>query len=155
MKNDREPLRKPAERKPSPVNNNIVFILIILCVVTLVGVIFMSNRPDEKLSYSDLVQVIKLSDAPAGQNAVEVTREKGDTQYKVKFSRPTDIKIGSYEISGKITRDNPLEKPAVAEVNFQTNTKPGNERIAQLLEEKHIEFDNSDGPSAWPPTFRC
>ena len=155
MKNEKEPSRKPAERKPSQINNNVVFAVIILGVVLLVALFFMQNRTGEKLSYSDLVRAIKVSDNKEGNDYIEIPRDKGEKEHLVRFSHPTDIKIGTYEIAGKITRESPLDKPARSVVEFQTNTKPGNERIAQLLEEKHIEFDNSDGPSAGSRTFRC
>ena len=64
------------------------------------------------------------------------------------FANPTELKIGSYEVTGKIERTMPGEK-APTTVAFTSNIRPMNERLAELLEEKGIPFDNSDGPSTW------
>jgi cell division protease FtsH len=149
MKNDRDPLRKVGEKKPSPINNNVVWFLLVLGVLTLLAVSMMTGGPDEKIQYSDLLELIKVSDAKDGNNYIDVHRERGDKEQVLRFSNPTDIKIGSYEVTGKITRETPGDSSSRGVVVFQSNLKPMDNRLAQLLEEKKRDFDNSEGPAAW------
>jgi cell division protease FtsH len=149
MKNDREPLRKTSDKKSSPINNNVVWFLLVLGVLTLLTVSMMTGGPDEKLQYSDLLDLIKIADSKDGHNYVEVRRGTGEKEHVVRFSEPTDIKIGSYEVTGRVTRELPGDAESKTPVVFQSNLKPMDNRLSQLLEEKSIPFDNSEGPAAW------
>jgi cell division protease FtsH len=142
MKDDREPLRKLPEKKASPVNNNVLWLILALCLFAALLVGVLGTAGDEKIPYSDLLQLVKDP-----QHAVEIERGTGENRTKVRFSNPNSINIGTYEVSGKITRETPPDK--VEEVPFQSNLKPMDNRLVRLLEEKGIPFDNSDGPSAW------
>jgi hypothetical protein len=62
----------------------------------------------------------------------------------VRLSNPTDIKLGTYEVTGKI-REAPGDGPAPAWCFKQL--KPMDNRLAELLEEKR-SFDNSEA-AAW------
>ncbi|HEX3726163.1 MAG TPA: ATP-dependent zinc metalloprotease FtsH, partial [Pirellulales bacterium] len=92
------------------------------------------------------LDLVKNNDRASGY--VEVKKLSGDKQRVIRYSNPTDIKIGTYEVTGKITREIPGEKSA-EEVAFSSNLKPMDNRLARILEEKGIRFDNSEGPSAW------
>src|SRR5580704_15772433 len=102
MKND--PLRKASDKKSSPLNNNIVWLLLCLGVLTLLAVSVMSSTADERIVYSDLLELVKNSDNKEGQNYIEVHSETGDKEKTVRFSDPADIKINNYEVSGTVTR---------------------------------------------------
>lgn len=149
MKNDREPLRKSNDKKASPINNNVVWFLLVLGVLTLLAVSMMTGGPDEKLQYSDLLELVKVTGDQAGKNYIDVHRGSGDKVQTVRFSDPTDIKLGSYEVTGKVIREVVGEPASRAAISFQSNLKPMDDRLAQLLEEKHISFDNAEGPAAW------
>src|SRR5690242_10914973 len=149
MKNDREPLRKSNDKKASPINNNVVWFLLVLGVLTLLAVSMMTGGPDEKLQYSDLLELVKVTGDQGGKNYIDVHRGSGEKAQTVRFSDPTDIKLGSYEVTGKVIREVVGEPASRAAVSFQSNLKPMDDRLAQLLEEKHISFDNAEGPAAW------
>ena len=150
MKNERDPLRKSNDKKSSSINNNVVWFLLVLGVLTLLTVSLMTGGPDEKILYSDLLELIKVVDNKDGKNYVEVHRGTGDKEHVDRISNPTDIKIGSYEVTGKITRETVGDAASRnVGVVFQSNLKPMDDRLAHLLEEKKLGFDNSEGPAAW------
>ena len=149
MSNDRDPIRKSGDKKTSPMNNNVVWFLLVLGVLTLLTVTMMTGGPDEKVLYSDLLELIKIADDKDGKNYIQVQRGTGDKEHVVRLSNPTDIKVGTYEVTGKITRETPGDEASRASVVFQSNLKPMDNRLAQLLEEKKRSFDNSEGPAAW------
>jgi hypothetical protein len=49
MTNDRDPLRKSSDKKTSPMNNNVVWFLLVLGVLTPLTVTMMTGGPDEKV----------------------------------------------------------------------------------------------------------
>jgi len=148
MKNDKDPFRKSADKKANSINNNVVWFLIGLGVLTLLAVSLMSNAGEERIQYSDLLRLVKNED---GKGYIEVRGGTTEKPQTARYSNPTDIKIGSYEVTGRVTKEIVGgEKPAREAVNFQTNLKPMDNRLSQILEEKKtIPFDNSEGPSAW------
>ncbi len=107
MKNDKDSPRRPAEKKPSPINNNILWFMIALALLTSFVVVLLTTTNSETIQYSDLLRLLKNDD---GKGYVEVERQSGDKTMKVKFSRPTDIKLGSYEATGKILRQRPVTR---------------------------------------------
>ncbi|MEX0676703.1 MAG: ATP-dependent zinc metalloprotease FtsH [Pirellulales bacterium] len=143
----KDPLRKPADKKPSPINNNILWVIIALGLLTSFAVMLMSTGGGENIQYSDLLRLVKNQDQD-GTRRIEVERKSGDKKQKIVFANPTELKIGSYEVTGKIERTLPGEK-APTSVAFISNIRPMNERLPELLEEKGIPFDNSEGPSTW------
>ncbi len=149
MKNDKDPFRRASEKKISPLNNNnLLWILLVVGAAMLLAVALFSNTAEERIGYSELLDLIKMSDSKDGSHSIEVHRGTTEKPQLVQYSKPTDIKVGSYEATGRIMKKGP-EDAAPREVQFQSNLKPMDNRLSQLLEEKHIEFDNSDGPSAW------
>ena len=147
MSNEREPLRKPADKKPSPINNNILWVIIGLGLLTSFAVMLMSSGGGENIQYSDLLRLLKSQD-PDGTRAIAVERGSGEEKQRIVFANPTELKIGGYEVTGKIERTMPGDE-APTTVAFTSNIRPMNERLAELLEEKGIPFDNSEGPSRW------
>ncbi len=147
MKNEKDPFRKSTEKKPSPINNNVVWSLLILGVLTLFLVSLMTGGADEKIRYSDLLALVKNEN---GEGYVEVNKGTGEKASTIHYSNPTEIKIGSYEVTGKITREVVGDNPSSSVVAFQTNLRPMDDGLTRLLEEKDVsDWDNSDGPSAW------
>jgi cell division protease FtsH len=143
MKNDRDPLRKPSEKKVSPINNNILWVMIGLGLLTSFVVMLMTSNTGENIQYSDLLNLVKSDNL-----SVEIERGSGDKKQLEVFSNPADLKVGNHDVTGKIERLRPGEKePQV--VSFSSNLLPMNDRLAELLEEKGIPFDNAEGPSTW------
>ena len=153
MKNDRDSFRRASDKKSTSFNNNIVWFLLILGVLTFSAVSLLTSGNEEKLQYSDLLELAKVADGKSGNAWIDVQKGTPEKIQKVRYSDPSDIKIGSYEVTGRITKQ-PLDEkgeatgPAEKDVVFSANLKPTDNRLAQLLEEKGIRFDNSDRPSA-------
>ncbi len=145
MKNDREPVRKSSDKKQSPINNNLVWVLIGLGVLTLLVVTLLTSTAADSLPYSDLLRLVKNED---GAGHVEVDRQVGEKINKIRYSKPSELRIGNYQVTGKIMRQGPNEK-AAQEVAFSSNLLPMNDRLAEVLEAKNIPFDNTEGPSKW------
>ncbi len=145
MKNDKDLPRRSAEKKPSPINNNIIWFIIALGLLTSFVVVLLTTTNGENIKYSDFLRLVKNED---GKGYIEVERSSGDKTVTVKFSRPTEIKLDSYEATGKIQRQRAGDKEPET-VEFTTNLRPMNERLSEVLETHGIPFDNSPGPSTW------
>ncbi len=154
MANDKDPLRKSSDKKSASLNNNVVWFLLILGVVTFSAVSLLTAGSEEKLQYADLLNLVKVTKNPEGKNYIEVTQGTGEKQQTIRYSNPREIKIGTHEVTGKITKEVAGGKPT--EESFSSNVQPLDTRLAELLEKEGFRFDNSDRPSAWTtyiPTF--
>ena len=60
MENKKEPARKPADRKNSALNNNVVWYLLALGVLTLLVVSLLTNVAEEVIPMSDLIKLVKI-----------------------------------------------------------------------------------------------
>src|SRR5262249_53038672 len=147
MKPERDPLRRASDKKSSPINNNLLWVMIGLALLTSLAVMLMTAGSGENIQYSDLLRLIKNEN---GTGYIDVPRGSGDKEHTVRFSKPSEIKISSYEVSGKV------EKLALGAsdktpqiVSFTSNIRPTNVRLEELLEAKGIAFDNSEGPSTF------
>ncbi len=152
MSNDKDPprkdpLRKSPDKKSASLNNNVIWFLLILCVVTFSAVSLLTAGSDEKLQYYDLLKLVKVAHEEPGKNSIEVTQGTGDKKQVVTYSDPRDVKIGTHEVTGKITKQVAGGEPT--EETFASNVQPLDNRLSELLEKQGIRFDNSDRPSAW------
>lgn len=159
--------RKP-EKKSSPLTNNIVWYLLALAVVVLLVVSLLTAGAEETIEYSDLLRLVKQASSEPNASAADSAakaltaagRPKTEKDYievtkgnKItKYSNLEDLKVGSWKISGNVTRE--IIAPADGrnagkpqKVSFHTNLKPGDTRVSELLEEKGFRFDNEPGPS--------
>ncbi len=152
MENKKEPPRKPAEKKPSPINNNVLWSVVGLGVLTLTAVSFLTPIPGVEIPYSDLLRLIKQSDAQGHTREPITVHDAKDRA--VRYSDLSDLRIGSWDVTGKVTRveldanGQPVGKPE-AGVSFRTNKSPTDNRLAHLLEDNKTAFDNAEGPSPW------
>ncbi len=144
MKNDRDPARRPAEKK-APINNNILWFMIALGLLTAFVVILLTGQTGDQLAYSDLLRLVKDEDA---KGYIDVERETGGRKVAVRYSQPRDLRIGNYEVTGTIDVQRPDDK-APQERAFTTNIKPMDNLLDKALVEKGIPFDHSEGPSPW------
>ena len=144
MENKPEPVRKPADKKQSPMNNNVIWTLLALGVLMLVVMMWVNNPIEYVIPYSDLLNLVKQRrpDQPATKGYITL-RENGQ---EVRYSDIRDPRLGSWKVNGKITREVD-GKPEV--VSFRTNLVPGDERLANAMVEHGWQFDNEPGPSLW------
>ena len=103
MKNDRDSFRRASDKKSTSFNNNIVWFLLILGVLTFSAVSLLTSGNEEKLQYSDLLELAKVADGKSGNAWIDVQKGTPEKIQKVRYSDPSDIKIGSYEVTGRIT----------------------------------------------------
>ena len=148
MSLEKDPLRKGPDKKSASLNNNVVWFLLILGVVTFSAVSLLTSGSDEQLLYSDFLRLVKVSDAGEGKDYIEVKKGTGEKEVVVRYSHPIDIKIGSYEVRGKLTKQVVGEEPQ-PDKDFSANLNPMDTHLAELLEEKHLAFDNRGQPQTW------
>ncbi len=144
MKNDREPSRRSADKK-APINNNILWFMIALGLLTAFVVILLTGQTGDQLAYSDLLRLVKNED---GKGYIDVEREIGSKKVAVRYSNPRDLRIGNYDVTGTIDVKKPDEEQ-VQEKSFSTNIKPMDTLLDTALVDKGIPFDHSEGPNPW------
>ncbi len=142
----KDPVRKGPEKKTSPVNNNLVLLLLVIGAVLFVAITVFNNGSEIAVLYSDLKKLVERTDPAVPADAsVQVGL--------VKYSNLSDLRVSAYRVTGKVLRT--IEDKAgvanSATVNFSTNLTPPDTVLAPLLLEKGIEFDNAAGPSPWGP----
>jgi cell division protease FtsH len=130
-------------------NNNVVWYLLIFGVLTLFVVTLLTSNSTVAIDYSDLTELVK-------KGSVDVTSGTGDSQRVVRFSDLSDVTVGSYEITGKVTKeiepdhsDATRRKGPERGIQFSTETKPTNEAFPKLLEEHGVRFSYAEAPSLW------
>jgi cell division protease FtsH len=144
MENKKEPVRKSTEKKSSPMNNNLIWSLLGLGLVTLAFVTLFSNGTDAVIPFSDLLELAKRqNNTEPEKNFVEVAGENGS---QARFSNLEKIRLGLFKATGKVKRE---LNGKTETVDFHTNLIPGDERLSRVLEEEKIPWDNADGPNAW------
>jgi len=156
--------KSPSEKKPAPQGSNLVwYVLGLMTVLLLLGTVW-SGRDRQEVIWSDLEQLIVLSN-PQPAKHIEFEERGSQTALKVRLSKPTNIIIGTTEVTGTVLRQEaPLgqKKAGVVasestigeesetivpnlvyseprEVPFRTARDPEEQRLAQLLAENKIE----------------
>jgi cell division protease FtsH len=157
MDKPKDPPRKPADKRNPAINSNLIWYLLALGVVTLLLVVYVQQERAYELSYSDLLRLL-------GQNTVDA-KDPTDNNRPVRYSAPSDIRIGPQEITGKANRqaldvadaghapDVGQPTPAITSrsVTFRVNNSPtdDNKDLKQLLEAHNINWARVEGTSVW------
>ena len=150
MENNKESNRRPADKRPSPVNNSVIVMLVALGVFVLVMVTVFSNNEGYEISYSELMRLIESIDPQAPAKAsIRVSEGVGEKSREVVYSDPQNIEIYNSQISGKILRQSPGE--AEKRVAFFTNRNPVDfgGGLDRALSHAGIKYSWSRGPSPW------
>jgi len=175
MESKEQPPGKPGDKKhPSQPNHTIWYILAIGAAIFLAVTFFDSGGP-EKISYSELVQLIDESGPDAEKGYLEVQRGSGESRRTVRYSNPTDIVIRTYSVTGKVTREQLGKRSTIAgqdvpektadtqpgtsgseqpagktETAFSSNLSPSVDiDLPALLRDNQVPFDFAKGPSPW------
>jgi cell division protease FtsH len=153
MDSRRTPPRKlPARKDNQQSNNNVVWYLLAAGVAMLFVVTLLTNTNEVEIPYSELVKLVK-QDPSIGH--VDVVTGTGDRQRVIRYSRPSEIKVGNWEISGRITREidphgtQGERKGPEPNIPFRTEKNPTNDQFAKLLEEQGTKFSYAEAPSTW------
>ncbi len=157
-----KPPAKP-EKKTPPLSNNIVWYLLGIGVVILMIVGWLNQPLAYELSYKDLVDLIKASGPESTSDGITV--KENDGKDAIRYSTPTDIKIGSFEVTGKVTREVLAAKTADEEapssakeadrkqvVTFHTNKSANDstdKELSDLCQKYGIAYAFESGPSPW------
>ena len=97
MENRPEPPPNTPEKRPSPLNSNLLWLLLGLLGVAIVTILFVQQQRPAELKYSEFVQLVE-------KGSVDVEVKEGTEQHSVRYSKPTDLVWTPLEISGTLTR---------------------------------------------------
>ncbi len=143
MENRKDPVRKPTEKKTSPMSNNVIWYLLVLGVLILIVLAWVNNGVEVVIPYSDLLALIKQKAPDEPARGALIVHENGT---EVRYSHLQDPRLGNWKVTGKVTREIDGKSEVVP---FRTNLTPGDERLADQLVEHGWQFDNESGPSVW------
>ena len=146
--------RKAPEKRFPGLNNNVLWYLLALGVITLFIVTVLMTGTDEDIKYSQLVKLIKKTDPDKKDPRawVEVHTPQGDHERIVRYSDLADIKLGSYEVTGKVTkqvmRSEGKARPRIPEKNvtFRTPRDKDENLLAHLMSDRGLDFTYAEAP---------
>ncbi len=167
------PAPKPSvDKKTPPLGNNIVWYLLGIGVAILMVVGYLNQPLQYELSYSDLVDLIKASAPNASPQGITIQEGSEGREQKVHYEKPNDIKIGTFDVTGKVirkvestsgsaaTEDTTANAPKDATdrtkpqtVTFHANKSAddsvSHELLALCQQAKIPSYDFASGPSPW------
>ncbi len=156
MDQGKEPGRKPSDKKSTTINNNILWYLLGIGVITLLAVTYFNDNGTVEIGYSDLWQLIEKTDPNAKtKGVIEIQSGSGENQRTYRYSDPTDVVIGNWEITGKITQEVEYpnkaagKEPERAVKAFRTNKQTDDKAIGEAFRTHGIRFDNTQAPGTW------
>ena len=144
--------RKATEKKSAPVTNQVLLYLMAFAVFAVfIWLIFRGQGPIT-LSHGELVDLIRSPDG-----WVDLTRGTPTRPETHRFSKLSELEIGSHQITGKVQvqklvlgengKLQPGEEPA-KQYSFEAKSQPewSNELAKLLKDEKFSNYDAADGP---------
>ena len=167
MEEQNDKSKVPTDKKPAPQGSNLVwYVLGLMTVLLLLGTVWSGGKREE-IAWSDLEQLIEVSN-PQHEGADYITFDEPNAKppKNVRLSNPTEITIGTTEVTGYVERreaplgqkvdsasgesiepdldySKPEKKP------FRTARDPEENRLAQLLKDNDIQgWDYAQTPSA-------
>ena len=152
MEQRKEINRKSADKKPTPVTNQVLLYIMAVAVGAVFVWLIFKGQGAVSLSYGELVDLVRNE---RDNGFVDVKRGTPPKQEIHRYSQLADLEIAPYKISGKVTREVvdkfgvPLPGDGQAkQVNFETNSNPEmSNEMAKLLKEQHFRgYDATDGP---------
>ncbi len=165
MEDSKEKPKDSPEKKPAPQASNLVwYVLGLMVLLLLVGTVW-SGKTHQKLKWSELEKLIAVSN-PESETPdknyiiVEDTTTKPSKWYQI--NGPTDIKIGTHEVVGQLTRvevrpgvlgDEGSKAVGVElsgqseKVAFLVNRDHNEESLDDLLKAAGIPFEIAGQPS--------
>jgi cell division protease FtsH len=155
MEKRTEPPRKPPEKRTPPFTANLVWYLLALGAVALALVVYSQQDRSYHLTYYDFVRLVQ--DTRHAKDKVIEVNDPADGKL-VRYSNPTDLVVGALRVEGKVARqeiDSTDEKrvgPATAPVpvvSFYVNKSEKDDDLRKMLTDGKLQFDHSEGPTAW------
>ncbi len=96
--------KPPVDKKTPPLGNNIVWYLLGIGMAILMVVGWLNQPLPYELSYSDLVDLIKSSAPNSKPYGITIQEGSEGREQKVHYEKPNDIKIGTFDVIGKVIR---------------------------------------------------
>jgi cell division protease FtsH len=156
---------KSSEKKPAQQGGNLVWYLLGLGVLLLLMVTIFTSRSEPDIGWSELIQLVKVSD-PTDKDSpgyIDIEDRSGTGVGKIRIRDLSDVVIGSTKVTAKVTKQSldPSKlggdskktsgngaKAKDDKVTIHVNRDPEEQRLAQLLEEKHIPYKIEGQPNA-------
>jgi len=156
MENGKDPARKTPDKKLPALNNNVVWYLLGLGVLTLLIVMVLTSGSEESIAISDLVRLVKQiqTEKKIEGVSVDVLEAHGNTNRRIRYSDLADVKIGNWDVTGKVTKETfsangkTQERAPEKNVAFRTWLKPGDNGLSKMLLDAGVHFAYTDAPSA-------
>jgi len=158
-KNEHSQKQKPPEKKTPPMGGNIIWYgLPVLIAFLFVYNLWWGGPPRVEIPIGDLVALIEQGapDPEGGHNpSIVVVQRSGSKQQRVEYSELSEVTIGTYAVTGKITR-RVLDSPSAEtqrRVSFVSGTRGlerNNAELFNLLREKGFrDVSAEDPPGFW------
>ncbi len=158
MENSDDKNKNSGDKKPAPQGSNLVWYVLGFCVLLLLLSLLLNENDRTKIAWSDLQQLIVASNPdnrdldPPVADSIVVDEPKANPPRKVRYSHLDQIKIGNYEVTGKVDQEILEEgKDKWSEskpVSFVTARLPNEDRLQKLLSDNKLEHTYADQPSA-------
>ena len=147
--------RRSNERKSPHGGGNALLYILVLAIGTMFVVNLARTQANVRIPYMELVRLIEQGSPQTNpEAAIEISEGPEGKQQTVRYWDLSDLTVGNFEISGKVSRQvvAPEEDEAEQDVAFRTNRRGfenDNGQLERLLKEK--QFFSADGES--PPGF--
>lgn len=158
MENSDDKNKNSNDKKPAPQGGNLVWYVLGFCVLLLLLSLLLGEDDREEIAWSDLEQLIVASNPanreldPPVADSIVLDKPKASPPGKVRYSHLDQIKIGNYEVTGKVDREFRKEGSDKWETpepkTFVTARLPNEDRLQELLSENNLEHEYAKQPSA-------
>jgi cell division protease FtsH len=151
---------KSSDKKPQQ-GGNLVWYMLGLGVLLLLMVTFFNSGSEQKILWSDMLQLVSASDPQDAQapGYIDVIDHSGTRPQWVRISDLSHVVIGTNEVTARITRQmlkpssdgasagEPVGDPEKG-ITLRANRDPEDQQLAQLLIKHHIkDWDHASPPS--------
>ena len=154
-----EPTSKNSEKKGASGGGNLVWYLLAVGMATLFIVSFVAGNGRVEIAYSDLERLVEQGAPEQNPDAsIDVREKRGPRGQEiwVRYSQLSDLRIGSDEIAGTVTREilspeDPNSKPQ-PQVNFRTGRlglEHDDGEFKRLAKEHGFEYSGEFGAGFW------
>jgi cell division protease FtsH len=161
-KENRKPEPRKSEQTPQRNHSSMWFVLIILASLLLCIFLVIQQSSGDAIAYPDLLKILEtnqfdekdatklISDPKA---SIVSVRKAGKKDVWIDYTKPTDLIVDDRQVIGTImkrTRKSNNDQESFEETKF-TCAKSGqdgsSDRLYALLDESHVEYKHSPGPS--------
>ncbi|MFH1268649.1 MAG: ATP-dependent zinc metalloprotease FtsH [Planctomycetota bacterium] len=150
---DNGPEQQRPEKGPPPIGNNLILYVLTGVVGAVIALSLMRTTAVVKIPYSELEELIGQG-AENPEAFVEVTEGPRGNKQTVRYSELANLKIGSDEILGTVTREMvaPESEAPRKFVSFRTARRGlsnDDNRLLEMATSQGFEVQGEDPPSPW------